>query len=519
MRILVQLTLTALTLVSCSNSGNSQLQKSLKSIAYDTITINIKGTLEQAIKFKDKYYCFFAEDKPYTSSRELTFYKISDNGKSQKRIFVPDEMQQSYLDLHIRNDSILSKDYYDHRTYFFDMINDAWKEVKKADDRVFEDDNFYVTFLDFGEFGGTLWFKNKSTGIEYEIASSTPVINQLDGKYYVTTAKKVIEIENPLMLNKVSPDSTYEVTEKKQWSMGSGSAYGAKVIFIDSSYDEERKFYIATSFVINNRLKFLCVDNNEVYIANIENGKTLNQDTILKNSWVYKMHNTYRQNLNQLPDQLLQFSSTDSKSFGFIEINKSSIKVHFIHNLDTVPMLGTRKADIAFISLFDFLTQNIGNLSLKQVDSLELMLKAYDATPRHKMSLGKETYPNKENYNLESPQVYKMIEDSTLTLITNFYYTKPDMSVKVFICEWESTHENAYRIYVKEDKTYIKKSYQNRFNVIDSVILNRYGNPTKTEKGRYGQYFYWQTNDNLTIVLFYSNSDQYRNIQLKIYKD
>jgi hypothetical protein len=475
--------------------------------------------LEQAIKFKDGYYCFFAEDKPYTSSRELTFYKISDNGKSQKRIFVPDEMQQSYLDLHIRNDSILSKDYYDHRTYFFDMINDEWKEVKKTDDRVFEDENFYVTYLDFGEFGGTLWFKNETTGIEYEIGSSAPVINKLDGKYYVTTAKKVIEIESPLTLNKVSPDSTYEVTEKKQWSMGSGSTKGTKVIFIDSSYGEDPKFYIATSCVINNQLKFLCVDNKAVYIADIKDGKIFNHDTILNNSRLYRMHNSYRQNLNDNSNQLLKFSSDDSNSFGFIEIDNSSIKVQFIHNMDTVSILGTNKSDLAFINLFDFITLNIGNLSLKQVDSLEQKLKASEATPRHKMSIGKETYPNKENYNLESPKVYKMIEDSTLTLITNFYYTIPDKSVKVFMCEWEPTHENAYRIYEKEDKTYIKKSYQNRFNVIDSVIVNRFGNPTKTEKGRSGQYFYWQTNDNLTMVLFYSNSDQYRNIHLKIYKD
>ncbi len=518
MRNLLLLIMTAFALIGCRETFQGQSQKKEDAIAFDTITIDIKGWLQQAVKFKDKFYCFFEEDQPY-GGNEITFYVISKDGKIRNVIFVPDEMQQSYLDLHVRNDSILAKSYYDHRTYFFDESDNKWEETKKADDRVFEDDNFYVTFLDFGEFGGTLWFKNKQTSIEYEIASGTPVINKLHGKYYVSTTKKVFEIENPEMLNKAASDSTYEIIEKKKWSMGSKSTKGAKVIYIDSSYYRDPEFYIATSFLMNNDLYFLTVDSNVVYLAEIKNGKAINNETILRNSRVYKMHNSYRQNPNQLPNQLLQFSSTDSRLSGFIEIDKKNIKVHYIKNLETAPLIGKRKAESTFIDRLDFITEEIGNLSLKQIDSLELLLKASDATPRHKISIGKDSYPNKENYIIESPKVYKTIEDSTLTLLTNYWYTKPDMSVKAFTCEWERTFENAYGIYTNNDAPELNDSYQDRFNNIYSHLIKIYGSPTGSRKNSNGQYFSWQQKNNLNIVLYYAKTEQYRNIYMTIYKE
>jgi hypothetical protein len=520
MRILLPLILAAFTLVFCRNNDSPQNQKTQNQITYDTIKINIKGYLKQTVKFNSRYYCFFDEDKPYGSDG-LTFYVISKDGKTQNKVFVPDDMQHLYSDLHIRNDSILSKDYYDHRTYYFDLIKSEWKEVKKVDDRVFEDNNYYATFLDFGEFGGTLWFKNKQTGIEYEMASGPPIINKLNGKYYVSTAKKVIEIENPAMLNRAAQDSTYEIIKNKKWSMGSRSMKGAKVIFIDSVYSNFRdyKFYIASSYVINNELKFVIVDSNSVYTAEIKNGKAFKQDSIFNNSTVSNWHNSYRQNLNQNSIQLLQFSSSESKTFGFIEIGSKNIKVHYIKNLDTAPIIGRKKAESTFINRLDFLIEKIGDLTLNQVDSLELLLRAFDATPRHKMSMSKDYYPNKEDYIIESPRVYKTIEDSTLTLLTNYWYTKPDKSVKVFTCEWEPTFENAYNIYTKFDAPELKDSYQNRFNNIYSHLIKKFGNPVKPRKNDNGQYFSWKIRNNLNIVLYYANADRYKNIDLKMYKD
>ena len=109
--------------------------------------------------------------------------------------------------------------------------------------------------------------------------------------------------------------------------MGSRSISGAKIFFIDSSYYRDPEFYVTTSYVTKNELNFIIVDSNEVYGAKIENTTPVYMDTILHNSRVHKMHNSYKQNLYKLPNQLLKFSSIDSKSFGLIEIDGSSIKV------------------------------------------------------------------------------------------------------------------------------------------------------------------------------------------------
>ncbi len=518
MRAIQNLLILSFLICSCKNIESNQIRPENK-IVVDTIIINIKGSLEQTIFYKKNYYCFFSEESPYSSMGELHFYIISEDGKIKREVFVPNEMQNFYLDLHIRNDSILSKDYYDHQTYYLDQKIYKWVEIKKTDDRVFEDERFYVTFLDFGEWGGTIWFKDKKTGNEYEIASSDPIINKFNGNYYVTTGSKVLVIEDPLKLKICESNSKYKIVESAEWHMGSQFTKGADTIFVYYASKENSKFYIATAFVLDNQLKYLCVDSNIVFIANIESGKIIATDTIGYNILVYRDNNTYRCNLYQNKSQLLHFMSKDEEVFGFILIDEKSVKVHYVRNLDTAKFLGTHNADLAFDKLFNYVTENLGNLSLKQIESYESKLGATDATPRHEMSIGEDLYPNKNGFVLESPKVYKKIEDSILTSLTNYYYTKRDSSVKVFYCEWRTTHENAYRMYASENEATQKISFQKKFEVVKKCIIDKYGEPTSINETKNGRSFTWQRDNLLQIELFCSDFEIYRNIDILIFKE
>jgi len=490
-------------------------------ISIDTISVNIKGNIQQAIKYKNKYYCFFNENKPY-GGFDLHFYLLSEKGIVEKEILVPFELQESYLDLHIRNDSILVKDYYRHTTFFLDTIKHEWRKTKEVDDLIFEDEDYYVTHLDFGEWGGSIWFRNKRDGNVYEMASSSnPIVNKIMNRYYVTLPNRVIEIEDPAKMKKSKPDSCYKVIETKKWSWGSFSNKGTNFLYIDSTLRtrNDKDFHVATSFVFNNSLINLCIDSNVIVLSKIENGKMIAIDTIAHDIKVYNWHNSYRRNLNKDNLQLLHFDTRELNIFGFIEIFDSKINIHYIKNRDKVNLLGQENADKAFCSLFDYITKRMGRLYLSQIDSIETKLNGTDATPRHRISIGKDLYPNKKDFALESPKVYKKIEDSTLTLLSNYYYIKQDSSVKVITYEWTETYEPTYGIYAPENENYKDNQFKNKSEKIISFIESKYGKPLDRKSGKYGYSLDWNPESMLTIYLRCSYFNNYRNISLEIYKE
>ncbi|WP_207534777.1 hypothetical protein [Desertivirga arenae] len=69
----------------------------------------------------------------------------------------------------------------------------------------YEDEDYLVSASCSGEWGGSIRFKNKKTGVERSAASTCPVtINKLDGKYYLTNTlahmsgfSEILEIADP----------------------------------------------------------------------------------------------------------------------------------------------------------------------------------------------------------------------------------------------------------------------------------------------------------------------------------
>jgi len=74
--------------------------------------------------------------------------------------------------------------------------------------KIFEDSTFVVSKTCSGEWGGSIRFKDKKTGIEYSASSTCPVVvNKLNNKYYVTNTlahlsgfSEIIEIADPKAL-------------------------------------------------------------------------------------------------------------------------------------------------------------------------------------------------------------------------------------------------------------------------------------------------------------------------------
>lgn len=60
-------------------------------------------------------------------------------------------------------------------------------DFTRYDSVFFQDENYYARRACSGEWGGSIWFKNKRTGIEYSCSATCPVIiNKIGEKYIVT---------------------------------------------------------------------------------------------------------------------------------------------------------------------------------------------------------------------------------------------------------------------------------------------------------------------------------------------
>src|SRR5690606_15694528 len=141
-------------------------------------------------------------------------------------------------DFYVKNDSLILKPYMDKQSYHFDLKNHTWNKIDKTDDLIFEDENFYVYSLNFGEWGGKTWFKDKKTGIEYVLETTTPLINRIGTTYYLSNSFEVLKIENPLELTKCDNDVTYENIRKsgKHHSWYS-EPVGFEIVYKDNDMD------------------------------------------------------------------------------------------------------------------------------------------------------------------------------------------------------------------------------------------------------------------------------------------
>ena len=163
--------------VNSNKNGNRQTQTySTKDgdfiVSIDTLNVklkpyvspDIKVSLTHAIKYGERYYCYFTDKN---DSYNKYFFVISNNGLIEKEIQLPKDLTDCYyLDLFVLNDTIFSKPYMNDKNFFLDLNTLTWIETSEPDDVIYEDERFYVTYIDFGEWGSTTWFKDKLSGKE-----------------------------------------------------------------------------------------------------------------------------------------------------------------------------------------------------------------------------------------------------------------------------------------------------------------------------------------------------------------
>jgi len=485
------------------------------SLCQDTVYVNIKGEMTHALKYQDKYYLIFEQIVLKYGGVGKRWLYIFSNGKVEKVIDCPKKMDAVYFDFYVKNDSIILKQYMDKRCYYFDIIESTWTEINQMDDLIYEDEKFYVYSLNFGEWGGLTWFKDKKTGLEYMIEAITPLVNKIDTTYYLTYVFTkpfyILKIEDPLKLKKCDTILTYENIETGgEYYCWYGEERSFDVVFNDtiSSYPYllEDKFFFVSSFVWQNQLFHVYETDTAVYIAIVNNNAIKLVQKISNNLHFYNRYYSYRcRNIGD-NNPLLKFRTEDEQKFGLMEISENKIFInYFVNKAELSPKsIGSTKADSIFVNRLNLILSDIETLKLKNVEWAENRWGTFDITPKDRY-IGVRGW-NSHIYTLDTCISYLIQEDSIVSNTIMYFATENNL-VKFVSFEWK---EETYRYSNFEDLS--KDALKRKSFFLENIITQKMGKCIENKNDKV-----WKTSNGLTIEL--GSSPNFDRIELIIYKE
>lgn len=507
-------------LLACSNAKDIKNSSVINfdsgfSLYQDTIYVDIKGDMTHALKYQDKYYVLFKQRVLKYGGYGKWWLYIFSNGQLDRVINCPKEMETGYLDFYAKNDSLILKPYIDKQSYYLDLKNNSWTKIDKTDDLIFEDKEFKVYSLDFGEWGGKTWFKEKRTGQEYVIEATTPLVNKIDSTYYLTNSFQVLKIKNPLLLNKCSDDITYENIEStgKSYSWY-GKPFGFVFVYQDTSFnyfDFKYQPHIVSSFVLNNELLHIYETDTATYIAR-HKGYSINLiQKISENLSFYNLHYSYRCSNFNGNNEILKFRTKNEKTFGLLEMIDHEIHVTYFKNkalLEPI-LLGTEKADSIFVDRLNSILPDFHNLKLNAIDSLEQTCGSFDITPNHNIGVGNSWNPN--NYTLDTCRSYLVKEDSIFSNSIMYHGTKENNLVRVVSIDWEYERN----LMNSDSEEHAKKTFDNKAEYLIDYISENIGKQIEKRDEKNFIRRTWETHSG--IILYLSYNQKYYGIRLVIY--
>jgi adenylate cyclase class IV len=520
----IQILLFSILILTC-NSANSQKRKNeiiLKSnftLVQDTISINANGEMTHALKFKDKYYVLYEQRLLKYGGYGKRWLYVLKNGNVETIIDCPKELETTYLDFYVKNDSIIIKPYLDEYSFSLNVENYSWNKINKTDDLIFEDSDFYVYSLDFGEWGGKTWFKDKRTGSQYVLESTTPLINKIDKTYYLTNSFRVLRINNPKELTKCDSDVTYENIEKsgKSYSWYS-QPIGFEVIYEDKDiYNFDFLYHpnIVSSFVFKNELLHIYETDTATYLSRIENNKIQPIEKILDDSIFFNWYYSYRcKNLNKT-NELLKFRTKNNQINGLTTIDGNQIHVTYLFNKAELKpkTIGIETSNEIFKNRLKSILANFTKLTLAEIQIMEKEWKTFDITPNHKIGIDDSWNPH--NYEIDINKSYLIIEDAIISNAIMYYATKKTDLVRAITINWESTQTTSLEF---ENEKSERKAFLTRFNELVLILTNEFGKPNTIKRKKKNPSLTWTMQNSIVVEIALFQQENYNNIRMEIYE-
>ncbi|MFV0483738.1 MAG: hypothetical protein ACK5MG_06560 [Bacteroidales bacterium] len=503
--------------LSLSTKGNTNSDTSDFEIFRDTIFINIKGEMTHALKHKDKLYVLFKQKTlhNYGGNAKRCLYIFSD-GQLDTSINCPRRAETAYLDLYEKNDSIILQPYMDKQSYYLDIENKQWNKLDETDDLIFDDDTFSVYSLDFGEWGGKTWFKEKKNGHEYILDAKTPLINKIDKSYFLTSSNNIIEIENPRLLHRCDSSISYRNIEPSgKYTSWHSKQIGFTSVYQDTTiYDffDRNRARIASSFVWDKELLHIYETDSAIYLAKHTKHSVVPIKKIIDSIHFYNWHFSYRcRNING-KNELLKFSTDSEQVSGLLEVVENKINIHYLINkaLLKPAQTGRGKADSIFACRLNSMLENHKSLKLHYIDSIEQVYNNFDITPNHKMGISKSLNPN--NYTIDTCKSYLVKEDSVISNTVVYYATKETGLIAAISIEWSSEDD-----FFELDTNKNADIFKDKMKFIVNSITNATDTKPKIREKENLIELIWKTKNGITIHLI--NMKDYNNIELIMFKN
>ncbi len=230
---------------------------------------------------------------------------------------LPNAFTQEHVIFKIYENIVNKKDFEEERSDF-----------SKKDFVFYEDEDYIITRTCHGEWGGSIWFKNKKTDSIHSCRATCPVsVNRINGKYIVSSslahlsgATDVIEIENPDSLSVFKlpkpRKKTGNVIHRYYGDTESKSSKGVREVW------SEIGSFILTSFQYQDQLYHIVSRKEKTFLTKIEDGKLIILNIISEEKfWDYEP-TTFR----KTNGDLIAFFKTH-RTEGYIEISNLNIKI------------------------------------------------------------------------------------------------------------------------------------------------------------------------------------------------
>jgi len=119
---------------------------------------------------------------------------------------------------------------------------------------------------------------------------------------------------------------------------------------------------------------------------------------------------------------------------------------------------------------------------------------------------------------LETPRVYYKIEDSTFTMLTEYFYTKTDKKIKAVAFNWKKTDNNERVTFPNfENKSNQYALNIKKFNEVESFVTNLVGKPKDIQRTPKRTIINWEMPNGHLIELYCFDLRAYLDIRLIIY--
>lgn len=150
------------------------------------------------------------------------------------------------------------------------------KEINVQQKNLYEDEKYVVRGTCSGEWGGSVWFTNKITGIEHSSAATCPVsVNRIGTRYYVTASLahlsgscEILEILYPDSMAVFKMPAPRKKKGKREYRyVGDDESKSTTGIHpLITSYET----LVLGSFIVDDQLLHIVTKNRETFIASIK---------------------------------------------------------------------------------------------------------------------------------------------------------------------------------------------------------------------------------------------------------